>query len=160
MTVVVSDTSPINYLILIDAIFVLPELFTSVVIPKAVSEELQHAQTPEPVKEWLHDLPEWAQIAEAAAVDNTLKLDAGEKEALALAQELGGVPILMDERKGRVVAKSFGLITTGTLNILEEAAVKNLIDIEEALRKLNETSFYLSAELIYRFKKQVTERKS
>jgi predicted nucleic acid-binding protein len=48
MTVVVSDTSPINYLVLIDAIFVLPELFTSVVIPKAVSEELQHDQTPEP----------------------------------------------------------------------------------------------------------------
>jgi predicted nucleic acid-binding protein len=89
-----------------------------------------------------------------------LKLDAGEKEALALAQELGGVPILMDERKGRIVAKSFGLITTGTLNIIEEAAVANLLDIDEALRKLNETSFYLSAELINRFKKQVTERKS
>jgi len=45
--IVVSDTSPINYLILIDYQDVLPTLFGQIIIPQAVLNELQHAKTPE-----------------------------------------------------------------------------------------------------------------
>lgn len=41
MSVIISNTTPINYLILIDQIAVLPHLYTRVIIPQAVFGELQ-----------------------------------------------------------------------------------------------------------------------
>jgi predicted nucleic acid-binding protein len=45
--IIVSDTSPLNYLILIDCQYVPPALFGQIIIPQAVLNELQHAKTPE-----------------------------------------------------------------------------------------------------------------
>lgn len=44
--VVISDTSPVNYLVLIDEIELLPQLFTEIIIPQAVLSELQRTETP------------------------------------------------------------------------------------------------------------------
>lgn len=44
--IVVCDTSPVNYLVLIDGIDLLPQLFTTVVLPAGVLAELQHPRTP------------------------------------------------------------------------------------------------------------------
>lgn len=65
--IVVSDTSPINYLILIDQIQVLPHLFGQVILPQAVVEELTHERTPEAVRQWVAALPEWAVVRTAEA---------------------------------------------------------------------------------------------
>ncbi len=43
--IVVSDTSPLNYLVLIGAIDVLPKLFGEVYAPPAVIQEFQHPRT-------------------------------------------------------------------------------------------------------------------
>ena len=48
--IVVADASPINYLVLIDAVGVLPELYENIVVPNAVFEELQAEETPEKVR--------------------------------------------------------------------------------------------------------------
>jgi len=40
MPVIVSDTTPLNYLVLIEAVEILPRLYTRVLIPPAVREEL------------------------------------------------------------------------------------------------------------------------
>ena len=40
--IVVADTSPMNYLVLIDEIDLSPIIFGNVLIPEAVMEELQH----------------------------------------------------------------------------------------------------------------------
>lgn len=45
--VVVSDATPLNYLVLIDAIGVLPRLYSSVLIPSAVATELSNLGTQE-----------------------------------------------------------------------------------------------------------------
>jgi predicted nucleic acid-binding protein len=50
MSVIVSNTTPINYLVLIDHIAVLPHLYVRVIIPQAVLEELQDEGTPVKVK--------------------------------------------------------------------------------------------------------------
>ena len=52
-SVVVADTTPLNYLILIDRADLLAELFTEVLIPQAVLEKLQHPKAPTEVKQWL-----------------------------------------------------------------------------------------------------------
>lgn len=41
--IVVSDTSPLNYLVLLDVVSVLPKLFGEVVVPPAVLTELARA---------------------------------------------------------------------------------------------------------------------
>jgi predicted nucleic acid-binding protein len=44
--IVVSDTSPLNYLLLIQAIDVLPQLFREVLVPTAVVMELSNSKAP------------------------------------------------------------------------------------------------------------------
>ena len=46
---VVTDTTPINYLVLIGYVDILPSLYSHVVIPQAVVGDLQHPRTPETV---------------------------------------------------------------------------------------------------------------
>ncbi len=50
--IVVADTSPINYLILIGDIELLEHLFKQVFIPQGVIDELHHERAPVPVREW------------------------------------------------------------------------------------------------------------
>ncbi len=63
--VVIADTSPLNYLVLIQAIEVLPRLYPRVVVPSPVLDELQHPDTPEAVKNWAVGLPPWIEVITA-----------------------------------------------------------------------------------------------
>jgi len=56
---VISDTSPLHYLVLIDHPAILPALFGRVLIPPAVVQELQHSRTPAPVRAWMVSPPAW-----------------------------------------------------------------------------------------------------
>jgi len=51
--IIVSDTTPLRYLIEIDEIYVLEKLFGEVIIPEKVAEELQRPKTPQQVKDWM-----------------------------------------------------------------------------------------------------------
>ncbi len=53
MRLVVADTGPLNYLILIGQIELLPILFEQIYAPKAVQAELRHADAPEAVRRWI-----------------------------------------------------------------------------------------------------------
>jgi hypothetical protein len=53
MQIVVADTGPINYLVLIDAIDLLPKLFDQVLAPQAVFDELTDPDTPATVRAWV-----------------------------------------------------------------------------------------------------------
>jgi predicted nucleic acid-binding protein len=53
--IIVADTSPINYLVLIKEIEVLPRLYGKIVIPEAVREELLRPAAPEIVRIWTFD---------------------------------------------------------------------------------------------------------
>lgn len=52
--IVVADTTPVNYLILIGEIDVLAKLYGRVVIPEAVREELTRSCAPAAVRAGLH----------------------------------------------------------------------------------------------------------
>jgi predicted nucleic acid-binding protein len=60
--IVVADTSPINYLVLIEEIAILEELYSQVTIPHAVHAELVHSATPERVRSWIEQLPSWVEV--------------------------------------------------------------------------------------------------
>src|SRR5437764_750595 len=113
--IIVSDTTPLNYLILIDQVQILHELYDSVLIPQSVFDEMQRAETPTEVRAWFAARPRWLEVRPAQAHDPSLKLGAGESEAITLALELHADALLLDDRKARQEAQRRGLTVTGTL---------------------------------------------
>lgn len=102
MQLVIADTGPINYLILIGHINVLPALFQKVILPVAVQDELKNRKAPPLVRQWIVDPPPWTEVRTAHHTHDPAMetLDAGEEEAIALAVELHADMILMDDRAG------------------------------------------------------------
>lgn len=84
--IVVSDTSPLNYLILIELPDILPKLFDRILIPEAVRRELLSPAAPDAVKRFLAAAPDWLEARPSPDVDPALRqLDSGEREAISLA---------------------------------------------------------------------------
>jgi len=111
MAVVVSDTTPLNYLVLIEAIDVLPRLYGRVLIPAVVWDEIAQPETPEPVLNWLAQSPSWLEVTNPMpSADPTLShLDEGEAQAITLALERRADLLLIDERDGTAAARARGL---------------------------------------------------
>jgi predicted nucleic acid-binding protein len=103
--IVVSDTSPLNYLVLIGQLQVLPVLFGRVIVPPAVMAELQHAGAPAVVRAWAASPPPWLEIRLPARMESLHGLGTGEAQAICLAQELGTATVLIDERRAATIAR-------------------------------------------------------
>lgn len=146
--IVVTDTTPVNYLVLIDQVHLLRDLYGRLVLPRAVYEEMRREEAPEKVRAWAAQLPEWTEVRAAASPDPALKLGAGEREAIALAEEFGADLLLVDDRKARREARRRGLTVTGTLAVLVAAAGRELVDLPEAIAALRQTTFRVPAALI------------
>ena len=149
MSVVVSHTSPLHYLILCGAETILPRLFSQVVIPSTVFRELQQPNTPPPVREWAASLPKWVAVQSPKTVNLKLEVDAGELEAICLAQEIKADAILMDDRAGRNAAIHCGLAVVGTIGVLEQASARGLIELPQAMERLRQTNARLDSALIH-----------
>jgi predicted nucleic acid-binding protein len=147
-TLVVSDTSPLNYLVLIEAVDLLPKLVSGVLIPPTVAAELTNPLTPLAVRQWISNPPPWLQIVAPLNIDPSLGLDRGEAEAISLATERGIRAILIDERKGFTVAKARGLEPIGILAVLEVSAARGMINFDEAVERLKSTTFHFTERLI------------
>ena len=147
---IVSNTSPLAYLLLIDQDELLYELFGQIIIPQAVSLELADKGAPDVIRRWIAEPPLWLTIeAVTVEVDPVLdRLHAGEKEAIVLAQELGADLIILDEKQAREVAKERGLNVTGLLGVLDEAATKGLVDLPTVIENLRKTSFRVSPSML------------
>lgn len=148
--IVVADTTPLNYLVLSQHEALLPRIFGRVLIPPAVFAELQHPKAPHSVRLWLTHAPIWLQVqALRSQPDHGLDyLDPGEREVIALAEELNADQILLDEAEARQEAARRKLPFIGTLGILRRAAQLDLINLPVALARLQETTFYVDPELI------------
>ena len=59
---VIADSSPLHYLVLIDHAAILPRLFGQVLIPPMVAQELQRGRTPAPIRDWIASPPDWLEI--------------------------------------------------------------------------------------------------
>lgn len=149
--IVVADTSPLRYLALLGCLEILPRLFGRIYCPAEVLRECQHPRAPEVLRLWAKSPPGWLIEAHAgeAALDLAAVLDAGEAEAITLAQRLQGELILIDEQKGRLAAQMRGIATAGTLNILAQAGVQGWLDYPSIANRLKtETNFRATWEVI------------
>jgi predicted nucleic acid-binding protein len=148
--IVVADTSPINYLLLIQEIDILPKMYGKVVIPRAVHEELQRPVAPEIVRAWISQAPAWLEIRiPNSAPDSSLaKLDPGERDAIMLATELRADQLIVDDREGRKQAEERRIPVIGTLGVLKEAATLGLLDLRLSVERLQTTSFHIAPEVL------------
>ena len=155
--VVVADTTPVNYLILIGEIDVLASLYGRVVVPGAVYEELQNPLAPLMVRTWIAQSWEWFEVRAAPEMfdDELSKLDRGERDAIALAKELAADHLIIDEVRGRRLAERRGLSVIGTLGVLRDAAGAGLLDLASAIERLRNTSFHISPEILMRLLKDL-----
>ncbi|MEM9008127.1 MAG: DUF3368 domain-containing protein [Cyanobacteria bacterium P01_F01_bin.86] len=139
--IVVSDTSPITNLAAIGQLDLLRQLYRAIVIPFAVNNEMTGTSKPVPgaLEVQTFDWIRTQAVADAQSVTDLqmrhISIDRGEAEAIALAVELSAGLLLMDERRGRLLANSYDLKVTGLLGVILLAkhqalipAVKPLID--------------------------------
>ena len=142
--IVVSDTSPLTALFTVGQSDLLFKIFGEVLIPAAVENELLRSHP---------DLPGWLktkQVRDSAKVQEySQSVDLGEAEAIALAEELSANFLLIDERKGRRLARTRQLRIIGLLGVILLAKRQGLIpSARDLLAQLDEKAgVYLSKEL-------------
>lgn len=152
---VVSNTSPIINLACIGRLDLLPTLFGEIVIPGAVFHEI--AETGDPnapgasdvrTAPWIRRHP----VANRPLVTSLrLELDPGESEAIACAMETHAKLLLIDERRGRLVAQRLGLPIMGLVGVLLLARKRGLIaSIRPALDDLRRMAGFWISDALYR----------
>lgn len=152
MTIVVSDTSPICYLLLIDQIDLLPQLYGQVTIPQTVCDELQADRSPAVVQNWIDRPPEWLKIITITVDPDPIlaPLDPGEREAILLAEQLAADLVILDDKAARQIASARGLKMIGLLGILKDAARAGLIDLATTFQRLRSVGFWVAPSLLQR----------
>lgn len=130
--IIISDTTPIISLLKAGQLELLKYLFGEVVIPEAVYEELVGNRMFQIEAEKIKQCPfiKVSQVKDLKSVNifrRVTGLDAGESEAIVMAEERQADLLLMDERKGRRVAKQMGLTITGTMGVLIQAFDEKLL---------------------------------
>jgi predicted nucleic acid-binding protein len=149
--IVVSDTSPLNYLILIQQIELLNKLFGEVVIPQAVARELANPATPSVVRQFMDKPPKWLSIVHVRLLDPTLpRLGAGETEAITLALELHADLLLCDDADARRAAAARSIRITGTLGVIELGAIQGHVDFPTCIERLRKTTLRMPESLVAR----------
>lgn len=150
--IVVADTSPLRYLVLIQHIDILPALYGRVIVPPAVIVELAHEHTPAMVHAWLSSPPNWLDVRapKSAVTTEVVTLGPGEQAAITLAEELSADALLIDDRDGRREATRRRLPVLGTLRVLADAAEQGLLDLADAFERLAQTNFRADEQLVHR----------
>jgi predicted nucleic acid-binding protein len=121
--IVVSDTSPILNLAIVDRLPLLRQLYGEIIIPPAVSREL--------LRNGIHPDLSWTRVVvaedQSAVAALREELDPGEAEAIVIAVQLHADLLLVDEKRGRRIALDRGLEVAGLLGVLAEAKARGII---------------------------------
>lgn len=153
--IVVSDTSALSNLAIINHLWLLEAIYQTVIIPDAVASELAVASNPTISAILKLGWIQTRSLSSSQLADQLQQergLDAGEANAIALALELQADDLLIDERLGRQEAVRLGLSIIGILGILLVAKQKSLIlqvqPVMDAL--INQAGFRISLQLYQR----------
>lgn len=123
--IVVADSGPLHYLILLEQVELLQRFYGQVLVPEPVASELADRAAPNIVREWITRPPTWVDVrpvTSEAVSTVTDDLDLGERATIALAETMHADLLLIDEAAGRAEAKRRHLRVTGTLGVLRSAA--------------------------------------
>ncbi len=150
---IVSNSSALINLARIGRLDILQQLYVEVTIPRAVWHEVVVEGAGRLGADTVKDAT-W--IKTIAVTNKELvralqqELDAGEAEAIALAQEIGAELLLMDDHLGRQTAHHLGLRYTGLIGVLIEAKKKGLLNsVKPQIDKLREVAGFRISEELY-----------
>jgi predicted nucleic acid-binding protein len=133
--IAVCDASPLIAFSSVDKLYILQQLFDTVIIPFAVRDEVfSSAKSQIPLPDFIEVLPI---VSETSARFLKMNLHAGESEAIALALELEVERIILDDKQAREVADRLGLKVIGTLGLLI-LAKRLLVEIRPIIKQLIE----------------------
>jgi predicted nucleic acid-binding protein len=150
--VIVSNSSALINLSAIGHLDLLQKLYTEIIIPEAVWEEVVVKGKGQPGSEEVQKAG-WIKketVGNKAVVESlTLILDKGEAESIALAKENKAEMLLIDDVTAREIARHFGVNYIGILGVLREAKSKGIIkNMKEYMDLLkNVAGFWISQEL-------------
>lgn len=157
---VVSDTSPLLNLALIDRLDLLEVQFSGVTVPRQVWRELTEGNDGLEALRGLRD-DGVLRIVEVERSDLFVEifheLDLGETAAICYAVEHDAHLVLLDERDGRRVARRHGLDMTGVIGILLRGSKTDAVDLERELDALREAGFWISDDLYARVLSEADE---
>jgi predicted nucleic acid-binding protein len=157
--IVVADASPLIVLTKIEHIQVLPALYEQVVIPPEVFNELLSTNRPQEVRNFFTSKPAWLKTQMPKSQQSIPLLHAGETAAIHLAIELRADLLLIDEIRGRAAARKRNLEIAGTVGVLEIAANRGLLDLADAFKRVKQTDFWISHDLLDRRLQEHLKRK-
>ncbi len=160
--IVVSNTTPLIGLAVLQRFDLLRQLFGEIYIAQAVyteavvaGREAGGAKHEVSSADWIHTVEVKDRLAVEVLLD---ELDLGEAETIVLAHELGADWILMDEKKGRRKLSQLGMSKMGTVGILLKAKQVGLLStIQPDLEKLHQQGFSISQDVINAVLRQAGE---
>jgi predicted nucleic acid-binding protein len=140
MRKIIVDTSCLIILSKIKELPLLKLLYGEVLITDIIAKEFD-----EPIPDWIIIYP--IKLNENVFLFEK-SIDKGEASVIMLALEISNSIIIIDDFKGRALAKELGIKVTGTIGIIISAKNKKLIpSIKPILEKIKETNFYISKAL-------------
>jgi predicted nucleic acid-binding protein len=144
--IVVSDSTTLIILSDLDKLIYLKNLFATIYIPSKVYEEINFKRD--------FELPDYIQIIKPKKTSQLqelkMLLDDGESEAIALAIEKE-LPLIIDEKKGRKIAKNLSLDILGLLGVIYLNIKKEFISIDDArdfIQKAKSNNYRIATQLI------------
>lgn len=151
---IVSDSGPIIAFSRIGRLDILKSLFGQIVVPMGVYEELVTKGKGRPSSAEV-SRSTWIQRREVRNRENieefSTSLHRGEREAIVLAHEIG-VPLLIDERRGRRRATDIGVVVIGSLTILAEAHREGIIkDTASLIHDMLDSGYWIDPEIVEAF---------
>jgi predicted nucleic acid-binding protein len=150
---VVSNTSPLLNLALIERLPLVEAQFGEVVVPTAVWNELTAGFDGRDRIEAFRDRGGMRVVSPEPTELRTefeRELDRGEAAAIAYAIDIDADRVLIDEREGRATATRHDVPVTGVVGILLRASSRGDVDLEAELDALREAGFWISGELYER----------
>ncbi len=77
-----------------------------------------------------------------------MQVDKGESSALALALEIPGSTLILDDYKARKIAEQLNLSFTGTIGVIVKAKLMGIIlSVKPLLNKIKQTNFRLTDDI-------------
>ena len=149
-TIIIADASCLIALSNIGELELLQEIYQEIVI------------TPEVRDEFGEDLPDWILVEAVSDKEKMeileMQLDKGESSAIVLALEKKDSLLIIDEKRGRAIAKKMGMKITGILGVIIKAKEQGLIDaVKPLIEKLEIVGFRISEKLKNQILKRVNE---
>lgn len=151
MNTIVCNASPLIVLAKAQYLEILPKLFAKVLVPQAVSSEIEAGPFDDPMRNQIHHLS-WLDQVQLEPELTPLaywQLGRGESEVIEYARQHPATIALVDDRRARRAASAMGIPVCGTLGVLAMSVARlRSFSFEDAVKRLRESGLYVNENVV------------